>query len=529
MTETNTRYQLEYDFYISANRESAAAQEVARVLQDPGYSIYLAEGKSDVEADRLAASRSKAFVLLLVNEREQTRFLADVLNFLPGAEQRRVIIIQFEECELASLIDPNLITNLTGLIDSQARKIRILESMEVPLQSNLMAQADEGWWPVAHTLDEDATGHQLEAIRPEDTIAPDTDIDQRWPESIYETGTLGADDPPATPINMMNERLDRPDPASSSHAPKRVPKEISEARTSSSKLEADAHDDGEKRKPPTKNIVEFAVSHPTQFSMGVPFITDVLIYRQDDHRVALLRAGELSSDNERFRSAGATEAAQTSRLRIAIKLPWSADPEVQTINWNGVITKVSLQIIPPKYATSKTVYGSCKVSVDGLTIGRVAFQLHLGRGDDSDDRQISRARAFKSAFVSYAPQDRRHVLARVQGVERLGVKVFMDVHGRGGNEQCEEKKFQAIDSSDIFYLFWSRRARRSKCVEQEWRYAMKKRGVGFINPVPLVDPCKVPAPIELADQKHFDDWTNIYSEYERSLSTLDRIRSWLPV
>jgi TIR domain len=519
MSEPNTRYQLEYDFYISANRESAAAQEVARVLQEAGYFIYLPKRKSDVVADRLAANGSKAFVLLLVNEREQTRFLADILNFLPGAEQRRVIIIQFEECELASLIDPNLITNLTGLIDSQARKIRILESMEVPLQSNLMAQADEGWWPVAHTLEEDATGHQLEAFRPGETTALDP---AQQPITFQEgdgpRGAMASKELSASPA--LDTDIDQRWPE--------TPKEISEARRSSPKLEAAAHDDGEKRKPPTKNLVEFAVSHPTQFSMGVPFIIDVLIYRQEDRRAALLRAGELSSDNGRVRSAGATEVAQTSKLRIAIKLPWSDDPEIQTVCWNGVITKVSLQIIPPKYATSKTVYGNCKVSVDGLTIGRVAFQLHLGRGDDSDDRQISRARAFKSAFASYAPQDRRHVLARVQGVERLGVKVFMDVHGRGGNEQCKEENYQVIDSSDILYLFWSRHARRSKCVEQEWRHAMKKRGAGFINPVPLVDLSKVPPPIELADQKHFGDWTKLYSEYKRSLSTLDRIRSWLP-
>lgn len=560
MNDPNTRNQPEFDFYISASRESAAAQEVVRVLQEAGYFIYLPERKSDVSADRLAASGSKAFVLLLVNDSEQTRFLAEVLNFLPGAEQRRVIVIQFEECELASLIDPNLITNLTGLIDSQARRIRILDAVEMPLDSNIMAQADEAWYPVAHTFEEDAAGRQLEAIRPGETIAPDqarqpitfeedggprgamackeelssslaldANIDRGRPGSTYETGAPAIDEPLATPTNIMTERDDRPSPASSSHAPKWISKEISEARTPSPTLEGAAPDNHEKRKTPTKNIVEFVVSHPTQFSMGVPFITDVLIYRQDDRRLALERAAELSSDNERFHSASATEVAHGTKLRIAIKLPWSADPEVQTVSWNGVVTKVSFQILPPKYATNKIVYGSCKVSVDGLTIGRVVFQLHLGCSDDSDDRQVSRARAFKSAFASYAIQDRRYVLARVQGVQRLGVDVFMDVPGHEANEGCTQKVFQAIDSSDILYLFWSRHAKRSKRVEQEWRYAVKKKGAGFINPVPLVDPRKVPPPIELADQKHLSDWANIYSEYERSLSTLDRIRSWLSV
>jgi hypothetical protein len=76
-------------------------------------------------------------------------------------------------------------------------------------------------------------------------------------------------------------------------------------------------------------------------------------------------------------------------------------------------------------------------------------------------------------------------------------------------------------------LFWSRHAQHSNWVEQEWRYGFRQKGLGFIDPVPLVDPRKAPPPAELAEHKHFNDWTLIYSEYEKSLSTWARIRSWL--
>ena len=134
----------EFDFYISATSESDVAQEVARVLRDAGYTIYLPERKDEAATKRFAASKSKAFVLPLMNDNQQSQFLADILNFAPlGIAEGRVVVIQFEDCELAGLIDPNLITNLSGLTNSRARKLRIINAVEVPLPPGAPTEADE--------------------------------------------------------------------------------------------------------------------------------------------------------------------------------------------------------------------------------------------------------------------------------------------------------------------------------------------------------------------------------------------------
>jgi hypothetical protein len=267
------------------------------------------------------------------------------------------------------------------------------------------------------------------------------------------------------------------------------------------------------------------VSHPTNVMSGVAFIVDVLIYRQDDRPLAIKRAAEL--ENEGFRSAGAAELSRGTKLTITLELPWPTDPASQIINWNGSISNASFRVLPNKSVPTASVYGCCRISVDGLTIGQVFFRLKVDTSDASDDRQISRAQAVKSAFASYASPDRRRVLARVQGIEKLGVNVFMDVHRLRSNERYKARIFREIDSSDIIYLFWSRHAKRSPWVDREWRYGMQKKGLGFIDPVPLSDPRKAPPPTELADHKHFSDWTLIYSEYEKSRSVWDRLRAWL--
>jgi TIR domain len=261
-------------------------------------------------------------------------------------------------------------------------------------------------------------------------------------------------------------------------------------------------------------------------TIGVAFIVDVLVYRQDDRRRAVERPAELRPENDRFDSAGAIEVVLGTKLSVTLELPWPTEPKSQSVYWNGSMANVSFRVSPSNLV-HPSVYGVCKISVDGLAIGHVFFKLGVDQSSTPDERKLSWARAIKTAFASYTSKDRRRVLARVQGIEKLGVKVFMDTHGLRSNEPYRKRIFEAIDSSDILYLFWSRHAKHSNWVDQEWRYGFRQKGLGFIDPVPLVDPRKAPPPAELAEHKHFNDWTFIYSEYEKSLNTWARIRSWL--
>lgn len=115
----------------------------------------------------------------------------------------------------------------------------------------------------------------------------------------------------------------------------------------------------------------------------------------------------------------------------------------------------------------------------------------------------------------------------MQGIEKLGVKVFMDVRELKANVPYPTELEKHILDSDVLYLFWSLHASRSSWVEREWRYGMDVKGLDFIDPVPLVDPRKVPSPKELAETKHFNDWTRAYIEYEKSLSRWNRFRAWM--
>ena len=87
--------------------------------------------------------------------------------------------------------------------------------------------------------------------------------------------------------------------------------------------------------------------------------------------------------------------------------------------------------------------------------------------------------------------------------------VFLDVVKLRSGEDWEEKLWQVIPESDVFYLFWSAAAKASPWGEREWRCALNRRGEEFIDPVPLVSPEEVRPPDELS-KKHFNDWTLAY-------------------
>ena len=89
------------------------------------------------------------------------------------------------------------------------------------------------------------------------------------------------------------------------------------------------------------------------------------------------------------------------------------------------------------------------------------------------------------------------------------LSVFLDVANLRSGEDWESKLLREILGTDVLYLFWSAAASVSHWVEKEWRCALERRGVNFIDPVPLVSPEDVPPPEELGS-KHFNDWILAY-------------------
>ena len=187
-----------------------------------------------------------------------------------------------------------------------------------------------------------------EAIRPSADVfqkrlaspIPPADVDHSESDPIHETGDPAIDDPLTALIDIISEKDLAPLVRSPLRPPKWLSKELAAARfapvSPNGKVRRDNQD---ARSAAGREPLEFAVSHPIQFSMGVPFIVDAFIYRQNDRRLAVLRAAELSPDNDRFRSNGSTEAVRgITKLRVTPRLPWPTEPAAQMVDWSGALS-----------------------------------------------------------------------------------------------------------------------------------------------------------------------------------------------
>ena len=122
----------------------------------------------------------------------------------------------------------------------------------------------------------------------------------------------------------------------------------------------------------------------------------------------------------------------------------------------------------------------------------------------------------KTAFASYSSKDREIVLFCLQGIKKIlpNLDIFIDRLSLHSGDDWEKKLIQHVPKKDVFYLFWSVSSAQSEWVDKEWRLALKKRGLEYINPVPIDEPEYAPPPKEL-DSLHFNDVYLPYIKYEK--------------
>ena len=86
-----------------------------------------------------------------------------------------------------------------------------------------------------------------------------------------------------------------------------------------------------------------------------------------------------------------------------------------------------------------------------------------------------RAGPYTYAFVSYAAEDRKEVLKRVQMLDATRTAFFQDVLSLDPGARWTKELYKRIDKCDLFLLFWSSAAKRSEWVIKEAEYALARQ------------------------------------------------------
>jgi serine/threonine protein kinase len=264
----------------------------------------------------------------------------------------------------------------------------------------------------------------------------------------------------------------------------------------------------DKAAPPTP--ADFAVIAPPLIQAGRNFIVEVWVAPTGERETMLAEATRGGRMVER---AGRShiDLNRDTLITVLLKLPDFEVPDpAETLGWNGDIRNVGFIVKAPA-SLAPGVYPGLAKLMQGQAqapFASIMFDLEVAsaeRGIDIPAKVVStHVQRITRAFASYASQDRSEVLRRVQGIQAAGTSVFLDIVNLRSGDFWEPTLYREIDASDGFFLFWSRAASKSPWVEKEWRYALERRGIEFINPLALEDPRNAEPPAELK-AKHFND------------------------
>lgn len=280
------------------------------------------------------------------------------------------------------------------------------------------------------------------------------------------------------------------------------------------------------------DVVSCGVFSPPQVSPGAKFLIQVFAHLPEEAEQAARLAKQAVKDAEKLGSKTLdAEVERGTKLSFDLSLPGLLiDDPSQHLTWRGRPEAVQFGVTVEKTRQPGNVIGTVRVSQDGVPFGHVKFQLTVAAAAPAPQPRDAGAWVrYKKAFVSYASKDRAEVLKRAQMLARLVPDFFLDFVKLEPGQRWAKGLYKQIDDSDVFFLFWSTAAKRSRWVMREVDYALdRKGGDGEAPPeiIPMVieGPPPVKPPRRLS-HLHFNDMFLYFMEKtERKVGTKQKGR-----
>jgi len=260
--------------------------------------------------------------------------------------------------------------------------------------------------------------------------------------------------------------------------------------------------------------VHCTVYAPFEASPGKEFLVQVFAHLAGQALVLEEIAKQAAPDaKKRGSTTLPKEIKRGTELTFNLTMPeLEIDEPSQSVIWQLKPALVQFGVRVPKNLRAGDLIGRVEVSESSIPIGRLRFTLKIvteATASGTEPVPVAKMRRYQQAFISYSSKDRAEVLKRVQMLNALGPRYFMDQVNLEPGAKWEKRLYEYLDESDVVYLFWSKAASRSRWVRKEIRYA-KQRQAGNdeappdIVPIPIEGPPIVKPPKELS-YLHFND------------------------
>jgi Leucine Rich Repeat (LRR) protein len=234
--------------------------------------------------------------------------------------------------------------------------------------------------------------------------------------------------------------------------------------------------------------VTFSVFGPQVIAPGQNFVLDLWAHLPIQAEMVLSWATKMGRDKMSGVKTGVA-VASGAILSVLVEIPSLrvADP-IDTMTWEGEPVNSSFIVETPSDAALGEHSGRAIISAYGLPLAKVSFSLTVQAsaiGPDEIRKSLKALeRKHRSAFASYSSLDRDEVFGRIQGMKKVlpELDIFLDVLSLRSGQDWDQQLRLRIPEKDVFFLFWSLNASKSKEVDKEWRLALETRGLNYIDP-----------------------------------------------
>jgi hypothetical protein len=266
------------------------------------------------------------------------------------------------------------------------------------------------------------------------------------------------------------------------------------------------------RAPPitrgAESEVYLGVGLPEQAAPGEIFVARFAAYtakfRREIRRLLRDEAPDAPQrlDLERCRWKVGTEVM----VRLAAQGA-TVEPACLSFAWDGRRRVLRFDVTVEPGLTARRLVLRFDLFVAGVQVASLRPELALAASAGPAIARELEVKAPKTAFASYASEDRKEVIGRVRSVEiSTGMDVFVDCLSLHPGQRWRQELEKEIARRDVFWLFWSRHASASEYVDWEWQTALRQKSLGGILPHPLEPADLAPPPPELAELHFGGAW-----------------------
>lgn len=250
--------------------------------------------------------------------------------------------------------------------------------------------------------------------------------------------------------------------------------------------------------------VHFSAIAPKNFVKEEYSIINIVMY-EDAFREVVDELLKNADTPVKEHPSGTYSVKEGGRIKIHLMSPdLTIEDNVEEQEWHKEYLNFYFAVMVPEDYKKKQILFIATVYIDDVIATRLKF---VASCSSTNEKTLKVERYdIKSAFVSYASQDRQRVARIIQGMRkaRPDLDIFFDVEALRSGVDWENALYSEIEKRDTLYLCWSKNAKESKYVDTEWRYALLRKGIDCIEPIPLESPINCPPPQELI-RKHFNE------------------------